>query len=947
MKLALLLGAAVAPFALAAAQPAFADTLTGRVTDSAGVRSLQGAEVRLLELNRRTEVGPDGVYRFADVAPGRYTLRVDYVGAATSEQMVTISGGIVTVDVGLTDFASSEGDVVEPVIVIGQRANLSSALSRQRAAEGIESVLTRDAIGQFPDQNVAEALRRLPGVNILNDQGEGRFIALRGLDPNLNSASINGARVPAPESDVRSVALDVIPSELIESIEIKKSLTPDMDADTLGGSIEIKTANAFDRGRPFAAFSAEGSYNEATETWSPKYAADFSSTFLDDRLGMAGGLSYYKRRFATDNVEMDGWGEGDNGLIFADTVEYRDYDVTRERRGATLSLDYRLDEGTTLFMRALRSDFADQEYKAQTGFEFDFEDGPSSGSGDTVTFLSDDGEIKIGRELKDRFETQDITSIVAGGETFAGAWTFNYELSWSKSREKEAGSVDPSAFEASFEDPGDFGVTFDYSDYKHPVFSVPAAFQGVFLDPDTYEFDKAEVTSLSLSEDEEITARFDAAREFALSSGGAFEVQFGGKARQREKTYNFTLDVLEAINDFTLADWVGEQTYGLAPIEPVVSHDISDFVLGNLNLFERDAIDSDFESAAADYGVDEDVYSGYLLGRYDNGPLQVIGGLRVERTENDLRGNIVQLVEEDGDLPGGGTADEDTVLVMPVSFTKEYTHWLPSVNVKYEAAENLIARGAVYRSLMRPNIGAIAPRFLVNEDNEGEFGNPDLEPYEAWNYDASLEWYFAPSAVVSGGLFYKSIDNFIVTANFEGDDPILNYPGQVPVDEAEMAINGDDATVFGFEFNYQQALTFLPGALDGLLVSFNYTYTDTEADIDGRTITLPAASENTFNATLGYEKGPVSFRLAAAYRDGYLDELGGEDDGSEDRLVKDHIQWDLSGKYRVTSNVQIFAEFVNLGDEPYIAYQSGPGRDRLLQYEEYSWTAKTGIRLTF
>lgn len=932
MKINLLMGASVASLAVVAfAGGALADTVTGRVTDSAGIRGLQGAQVRLVELNRTTEVGADGLYRFNDVAPGTYTLRVDYSGAATNQQSITVSGGEVVVNVGLNAATAAAGEL-EPVIVIGQRGTLSSSLSRQRAAEGVESVLTRDAIGQFPDQNVAESLRRLPGVNILNDQGEGRFIALRGLDPNLNSASINGARVPAPEADTRSVALDVIPSELIESIEVKKSLTPDMDGDTLGGSIEIKTTNAFDRGRPFAAISAEGSYNDATESWSPKYAADFSSTFFGDRLGVAGGLSYYKRRFATDNVEMDGWKETDDGVVYADTVEYRDYDVERERQGLTLSLDYRLNNDTTLFLRALRSDFADQEFRARTAFEFD--EAPSSASGETVTFESADGEIKVTRDLKDRYETQDITSLVAGGETFAGAWTFNYELSWSKAREKEAGSVDPAAFERSFEDAGEFAVDFDYSDYKLPVYRVPTAFQSVFLDPSEYEFDKAEVTALSLSQDEEVAARFDAKREFALGSGGAFELQFGGKARRREKTYDFEVDVLEAIDDFTLADWVGEQTYGLAPMAPVVSRDIGDFVRNNRDLFERDPIDSDFESAAADYEVDENIYAAYALGRYDNGPFQVVAGLRMERTENDVSGAIVQL-----------TPDEGEVIVTPVSFTKEYTQWLPSVNAKYEIAPDVLLRGAAYRSLMRPNIKDIAPRFLINEDNEGEFGNPELEPYEAWNYDASLEWYFAPNAVVSGGLFYKSIDNFIVTATFEGDDPRLNYPGTVLVEEAEMAINGDEATVFGFEFNYQHALTFLPGLLDGLLVGFNYTYTDTEADVDGRTITLPASAENTFNATLGYEKGPVSLRLAAAYRDGYLDELGGGAD--EDRMIKDHIQWDLSGKYRLNRNLQVFAEFVNLGDEPYVAYQRGSGRDRLLQYEEYSWTAKTGIRYTF
>src|SRR5687768_11232426 len=157
---------------------------------------------------------------------------------------------------------AADDNSIDTVLVVGQRASIARALSRQRAADGVESVLSRDGIGQFPDQNTAESLRRVAGVNVLNDQGEGRFVAVRGLSPDLNAASINGARVPAPEADVRSVALDVIPAELIESIEIKKSLTPDMDGDTIGGSIEINTTSAFDRNEPYLSFSGEGSYND-------------------------------------------------------------------------------------------------------------------------------------------------------------------------------------------------------------------------------------------------------------------------------------------------------------------------------------------------------------------------------------------------------------------------------------------------------------------------------------------------------------------------------------------------------------------------------------------------------------------------------------------------------------------------------------------------------------
>ena len=163
-------------------------------------------------------------------------------------------------------------------------------------------------------------------------------------------------------------------------------------------------------------------------------------------------------------------------------------------------------------------------------------------------------------------------------------------------------------------------------------------------------------------------------------------------------------------------------------------------------------------------------------------------------------------------------------------------------------------------------------------------------------------------------------------------------------------MNGDTAKVKGLELNYQQALDFLPGLLDGVLVGLNYTYTDAEGDVpdgDGgmRSISLPAAAENTYNAMLGYEKGGLSLRLTAAYRDEYLDELGS--DAETDRFVKDHLQIDASAKYRFTDRVQGFVEFVNMGDEPYVAFQKGPNGDRLLQYETYSWTGKFGVRLTY
>lgn len=914
---ALLLTSAIAGgWSLAAA--AMAADLSGVVIDATGARGLQAAEVSIVELGRTTQTETDGRFRFGDLPAGQYTLRTRYTGADVTETPVAVGDQNARVTITLRP----QGDAVDSVLVVGQRANLSSSISRQRAGEGIQSVLTRDAMGQFPDQNVAEAVRRAPGVNVLNDQGEGRFVAVRGLDPNLNAASINGVRVPSPEADVRSVALDVIPSELIESIEIKKTLTPDMDADTIGASIEINTTSAFDRKKPFFAVSAEGSYNEITGKTTPKASVDFSRTF-GDRLGVAGGLSYYKRTFATDNIEADDWEESDDGVVSAKTLEYRDYDVTRKRMGGSLSFDFRATDDTTLYLRFLASQFDDHEYRRRTIFEMDGD--PASGTATSATFRSQDDRITVIRDLKDRFESQTIRSLSAGGRTDAGPWRFDYSAAYSAAREKEAGSIDPARFRQRFTG-SSLGVTFDYSDMERPTFTINNG-QANFLNASRYSFYRLEQTSLSLSQDEEATFKFDARRAFPWA-GGSAELQFGAKARLREKSNDLTIDYYDGYDGaFTLADVVGTQDYGLLDISPVVGKTaIAQFLKTNAGNLELSDFDTAYESAITDYKVHEDILAGYVLGRYNAGPLRAVAGLRVEHTRNRLQGNFVEV-------------DGDDLSVTPNSLTRSYTDWLPSATLRYEAASDVLVRAGVFRSVVRPGIGKIAPRFVV-EDNEGEFGNPDLKPYDAWNFDLSAEWYFAKEAVLSGGVFYKTVKDFIVDAEYE--DFVFNGATYAQV---TRPINGDEATIKGFEFNYQQALTTLPGLLSGTILGFNYTYTDAEGEVEGRKISLPASSKNTFNAMVGYEKGPISVRLSATYRDVYLDELGSE--AEKDRYVKDHLQFDLSTKYRINKSVQVFADFVNMGDEPYVAYQRGPKGDRLLQYEEYSWTGKFGVKATF
>ena len=940
MRFRFLSGGAAVALCAALAAPAIAGEIRGTVSDATDVDALRAAEVRIVELGRRTTTERDGSYVFEDVPEGSYTIVASYIGAPPVQMTVAVPAeGFVT-----RNFALGQSD--SSILVIGQSASQASALSRKRASDVVSDVLTRDAIGQFPDQNVAESLRRLPGINVLNDQGEGRFVAVRGLDPNLNATSINGVRIPAPEGDIRAVALDVVSSEIIESIEVKKSLTPDMDADTIGASIQIQTTSAFDRKEDLYVIKAGGSYNELRDELTPELSADFA-TRLTDNFGVSGGISFYNRQFQTDNIEADDWKDED-GQIYAEEVQYRDYLVERERISATLGFDAKLSDTTELYLKGVWSQFDDQEFRRRVVFGL----GDANVSGTSTNPVFDDTRdpsdpddetvIEVERDAKDRFERQRIRTLVFGGESDFGAFDATYSVSWAKSTELEEGSVDPTVFVAEFED--ELTVGFDFADVRRPQFDVTSGSSG-FLDPTRYELDEVEFTALSDAQDEEFAGQFDLGYDF-YTDAGTFRIQFGSKARLREKSFDGEIEFYER-DDYTLADVLGDgPSNTLEDLTPLPGlTEPTDFFFDNFDTFELNEVDSAIDSSNEDYIVEEDIFAGYLLGRWETDNLLIIGGVRYERTDNTLSGFTTRLEEID---------DEEIVTVTPLNFERDYDHWLPSLNLRFAPQDNLVMRLAGYRSLVRPNLEQLAPRTEIDEDDEAVIGNPELDPFTAWNLDASIEYYMSNNGALTAAVFYKDIDDYIVEIAIDGEGTLRG----VDFEAAETFINGESAEVFGIELGVYQKLDFLPGLLDGLLVQGNYTYTDAKGSVaDGeigavddtptfREIALPATSEHTFNAVLGYEKGPLNLRLAGTYRDGFLDEINA--DGAEfDRHVDSLFQLDFTGRYQATDNVQVYFEWININNAEFFAFNNLGGRQNILQYEEYNWTMKSGVRLTF
>jgi TonB-dependent receptor len=811
---------------------------------------------------------------------------------------------------------------IEEITVVGSRASLQSAIQKQRDSDKVVGVIDSDALGTFADINVAESLRRISGIMVENDQGEGRYVSVRGMNTDLNAMTINGVSTAAPE-DRRGIILDGVPSDLLDSMTVYKTLTPNLDADTIGGAIDLETITAFSYDDMFVRLKAETSYNELTSDASnPKLSATFTNRWdvSGGEFGAALVMSDQERHIIAHNNENGGWGD----VAPNDDFETRYYDLTREREGVVLALDYRSDSGNSYFAHVFHNEYSDQEWRAKWETRDGLEDNEPLINGSVFSYA----DSKVDTESRNRTELREITSLRLGASlqlNDRNRMDVEFFASEAEQDDRDRQAV---IFRS---DTIDQPITYDNSDPKKPVVTFPSA----FYDPSNFALDAFE-REFTLNTDEDIGAKVDVT--FDLNNNT--QLQYGLKIRQREKlnalvfcAYEPTADILLSSVNFTSPENFFNVANG-----PTASFDQVKGFIGNLgsgtsalsdgtscqnpgSQFELSG-DEDEESIPADWTTEEDVLSGYVMATTTAGNATWVYGLRYEDTDTTYRGKAF-----DGGFAGF------------TSFENDYGFAAPSINLKYEVAADQIVRAGLFRSLVRPgfqesNAGAI----VDTEDNEIEGGNPNLDPTTAWNFDLTYEYYMSDLTFVGAGLFYKQIDDAIVEV--ESTDSV--FRGQL-YDVAGTFINTDNADIRGLEFSFQTAWE------NGFLLVANYTLSDGETDLPAdsvngqRTIPFFKQAKHTANLSVGYDSGAWDVRLAGNYRSKFLDEIG--DDAMTDRYTDDYMQIDLTARYTVNDNLTVTAEAINLNDEPEYYYFGNSSR--LSQYDEYGTTYGLGLRYTF
>ncbi len=936
--------AAVSVVSLGFAQFATADILQGTVTDGSGEGALEGALVTIEELDRTTSTGRFGDFRFSGIPAGDYDVTVSYIGADPVTQSIAVSGES-TLDFRL----GADVRYLDNVLVVGSAAAQAGAINQQRASNAIISVIDSDGLGNFPDTTVADSLARVPGLSIETDQGEGRYVSIRGINTDLISASINGVRTPSPE-DRRGVLLDGVPSDLLDGIEVQKSLTPNVDADSLGGVINLKTISAFDRDGRFIRAKFEGAYNEITEEISPKATLTYSDVF-GDRLGVALSVNYQDLRIETHNNEADEW-DFINGLAYMnDGYEHRWYGLNRERLGLVANFDWRMSDNTDLYLRTLFNNYEDDEVRNVLQFRDldDLIDEDANGddiiaAGSSLTDTSATFPLnETQAEVRVRREVRTIQTIALGGETTWDGWETDYEVSYAYAEEDDSDNHDVKFRFEDIQDNFPGNVTIDYSTPEIIRFSEGAVLDAVY-DPSNYFLDEFE-REFTTNEDTEYAAQFNISRDSVF---GEMPVtwQAGLKIRDREKIRDVNVLIYED-DSINLAGFANNSLisgWRLGNDQPTwPDPGLTRALRGSFGAGDLDEEGSFFDSNGEDYKIDEQILAGYGMGTFDIGALTLVAGVRVEQSTVDLEGRIVL---------------EDDLTATTTRYSNDYTNVLPSVNARYDFNDRLIGRAAYYAAVVRPAFGEMAPFFFINDDrDEAEIGNPNLDPLEADNFDLSIEFYPTTLSVLSAGIFYKDISNAIFPATFDTADVPSNVDlSGIPaeflngvdtdggeIEEVSTFINVASSEIYGIEFNYVQNLGDLNSALDGFLVSGNLTLTESEATLpDGRDVPFLKQSDTIWNVAIGYDNGPWDLRISANYRGDYLDELVDE---NLDRMTNDRLLVEASAKYRVNDNLQIYLEGKNLTDEPEHYYFGD--ESRLSQYDEFGTTVVFGARLTY
>ncbi len=851
--------------------------------------------------------------------------------------------------------ADNDSPVLESIVVTGIRRSLTEARDLKRTTNQFIDAVVAEDIGKLPDNNVAESLQRVSGIQLDRGIGEGTSVSIRGIRNNvvlLNGREIfdaggRGGQGPDTLGTSTYGLLSLVPSELISRLEVTKLAGADEIEGAIGGTINIVTAKPLDSPGFRASGSVGTRYGDLSGEANPKASFLVSNTFADDTFGISLSGSYSDNNYREDGfntfsgytrlenglnftdlnsfnavtgpdgllLNPDPNGDGVNGIVHQDP-RYWQINDGRERTGFNLNAQWLPNEAMELNYDVLYSKVESQRDRYWLGVFVPF--------GRIENAVLSDNEVLISG-ISNRPQQTNVEYADFESEVVSQALTFNWDISENIRLNTElAMSSSESTTHQNF---------FRLQATERPplpfsfVPEIPEfGFNGGLLS----DIDSLLLTILFDSRSGSETDNTALSLDFDHYINDGLNLEYGARYSKVETA--FTSDTVDlrpntpaaGLSQF-ISTWSSPDFFaGEAPSVPrsyLVGSNVlrsagggcaalESFYLNNPDPAQRDAylnggnpgLGCGTHAAETDT-VEEEFQAIYAKLNFTSelGSIPVSGNVGVRYLNRDLTSTGTLLLEGSPPQPFVTKKDDSTVL--------------PSAVVKFDLNDNLVARAGYAKVLSYPSSGSLRNNLTLFGSGDGFGGSPELDPFEADQFDLSLEYYFSEDALLSVAYFKKEIDSFVIQ---QTDREVI--PNFVNPDDGSnlglisRGVNGDGGSVDGIELSYQQSFSTLPAPLDGLGIQATYTNISSDTpftDPSGRVLPQPGLSENNINAVLYWEKGPLGARLAYNWRDEYLDRLGFSGSGifadSYDDLV-------FSAYYDINDRFTVSFEATNLLD---------------------------------
>lgn len=957
--------------------------LTGIVREAGSQEPLIGATVRIEGTPFGATSDIRGRYRIANLPAGAYRVSFSYIGYETTVLQVSLAEGETK---ELSVMLDVKTVTAEEILVMGQLQGQSRALNNQLNSNKIVNIIDAERIGEFPDQNAAEAVARIPGVALRRDGGEGQTVIIRGLDPNLSSVTINGERVPATSNGVdgnrhrdpgRSASLSFIPPDMIKTIEVFKALTPDQDADAIGGTVNFVTRNAKEGFR----FNFNGRWGYHFLDSDPtmyQFNAFASDRFLDGKFGTVLTASYQRANRSAESFDAQYLQTVDslplNDLRVADRVEYR------TRLGLSASFDYDLGEGSEIVLRANYGNTERDQISRRTRYFTAVASSPRA----------------INRDINSRRFATELLNFSLTGKHILGSPEWDYQASFSQTfsnqpRSTSVGFQLANALAPQIRTAGNIGV----DDVQRFAYDTASFGTGRGTGANGFIYDLPILASNTFqvfnATDRDLAARTNFKLPLALSSSVVGYLKFGGMFRA--KTRDSFVDEINLTGP--RVDSLARAFGLVAPDDRVRFSTFMDPSFGGQNfLNNRFFLDRSFDLGkvndfflnrvprnlynqievrdALNYVAREAVGGGYAMAEFNvSENIMILGGLRYEFTAVDAQGVFGEISQVNSQRFASRI---DSVV------RTNYGEFFPMFHLRYRFNPQTELRFAATRTLARPNYFDLVPYEQLEFNTFTiQRGNPALKPTLSWNFDLMFSRYLGNVGVLSLGGFFKSIDNYIYqvsTIEFRPDDDGNDVPFVL-----RTPANASFSRVWGLELDIQAPLEFLPSELRNLRLYANYTYLNSETTVpqfliirerDGRTvdrvvevqqfsrrIQLPGQTNHVFNVALGYEGGGFSGRISYNYQDRNITSVNISSERGNPRVpfnpsIFERDTWfapfgrlDLTASYRLpfATQFKLFLELMNITNQPEKTYLGEPSR--VLEERYYGMWGNFGIGINF